>query len=361
MGPKPTDSPTFGTAFSLYGWSGGYVAFREGWPTDQDGTPTSASIEPWVSTDGSHWKQGHKLTAADPDVEISGMVWGPAGLMAIGVPEQKVTCGGPELVTGLWLSKDGLTWTAVDTAQAFGSDRVIDIHGGGAGYIATGLSNDGSIAIDWVSTDGVFWTRHPLSAFKGATVQSAAAFKGGFVMAGYIKGEPGCGDQEIQSVVWWSTSGLSWQKSVLGTYAAKTDGGMDVERINDQTLIVTHSQNSADFSKVTETSWTSTDGKTWKSYKGAPSHDFFSGGWVVTNGKRGLFLPGYVFDANDIRQDVWAFQPDLSLTKLTQKGSLPPNEVDLTFAPGSAAYGPAGVLLVNQDGTNFWLGVPTAS
>jgi hypothetical protein len=286
------------------------------------------------------------------------VVEGPAGLLAIGWVAQMPTCSGPLPVKALWLSNDGgAGWTTVNLAAAFGTDKALSIHAGSAGYIATGTGSAG--AINWISTDGIHWARHPLSAFKNANVQSEAAFAGGFVMAGTIIGQAGCGDTTIKSVVWWSTSGLSWQQATLGTFKAATDGGMYVTRITDRELIAIHTDWGTSGGPDTVKAWVSTDGQQWTSYPlsaDAQTHR------ILTNGARGIALPNSLRGDGGAVNTVLAFQPDMSLEPMTQLGALPLGDQDdpIFLFEGQVAFGPAGILVIDGTANRFWLGVPAA-
>lgn len=358
IAPLPTNNESDSWEFKIFGWSGGYVGFRETWHMTADGDLTSASIVPSVSADGMHWRDGQALSLPDPDTQVVRVVEGPAGLLAVGWISQLPTCGGPPFATALWLSTDGgADWTPVSVATAFGSDRAMSIKAGSAGYIATGTGSGG--AVNWISTDGIQWTRHPLSAFTNASVQSEAAFAGGFVMAGTIIGEPGCGDTTIKSVVWWSTSGLSWRQATLGTFKAATDGGMLVTRITDRELIAIHTDWGTNGGADTAKAWVSADGKQWTSYPlsaDAQTHQ------ILTNGTRGIALPNSLRGDGGAVNTVLVFQPDMSLEPMKQLGALPLGDQDdpVYLNEGQVAFGPAGILVVDGSGSRFWLGVPAA-
>ena len=357
--PLPTGANE-DSRFALFGWSGGYVGFRGDWKTDADENILSASIVSATSTDGIHWHDGKSLTLPTLDIQVFKVVEGPShGLLALGMAHDQDMCGGPMPVTALWQSNDGGgSWSAVDIHAAFGTDTVPEVEAGGAGYLAVGTDPKG-VPVDLVSTDGFHWTRHPLTAsvFKNAVVESQAAFAGGFVLAGSTSG--GCADATTVSTIWWSQTGLSWQKVSLGTFKTSTDGGTYVYKINDQALIAVHTEMGLSGQADTEKAWTTRDGKTWTSCTLPSVADgVFRGNQVMSDGKRGLVLSWGSTTANGKPAPIWAFEPDLSLVSLTQSGDLPTGD-DVYFSQAGVALGPAGIVLANTDASRFWVGVPT--
>jgi hypothetical protein len=323
----------------------------------------SMSIVAVTSPDGLHWTAGKALDLPDPDLTVGQMVEGPAGLMAIGDYAEHATCGGPAPVPALWLSADGVSWSSVDMKRAFGSDLVWDIEAGSAGYIATGDTADGKTAITWVSSDGRTWLRHPLTAsvFKNGSVESAAAFAGGFVMSGSVVADEGCGGGTVTSTIWWSADGSSWIRVPLKTSSAATDGGLSVARINDHALVAIHGEVDKTGSVTSESIWTSTDGQTWTSIPApALDGDYLENFDIVTNGQRGLALPLGADDNG--RMTILAFRNDLTVATLAETGDVPTDDDDqYAFSQSRAAFGPTGLVVADPDGTRFWIGVPTSN
>lgn len=337
---------------SVFGWSRGYVAFdlvREG----PDGFGAT-SINTFSSADGLVWTSGVRLTYPD-SVYVSGVVEGPAGLLAVGrfVPG---VCSPPPNVAVVWRSTDGITWRQV----AVFSVAAADIEGGPAGYIAIGNAAEGTNTA-WISFDGANWKHVDMtaSAFKGVdAIESGAAFSGGFVLAGTTLGESiGCGGypNPLTAALWWSADAQTWSRDVLSGTTPGTQVSMSVHRISDGALLATESSSDGIGSATVSSSWTSTDGRNWKSIS-TPSSIDLAYAAIVTNGRRGLILS----NSNDesTPAPIFAFQDDLTLTELTQTGDVP---VTLGWAYERFALGPTGIVVVSDDGSSLWVGVPVAT
>ncbi len=114
----------------------------------------------WISEDAVTWAR-----ASVPDGLTDGLadiaVGGP-GVVAVGGTLQP---GKDGFGTAVWTSADGLSWEGEPGGTGFegGMDAVVDV---GAGLLATGgistAANDfGSVAVAWISVDGVDWLQLP--------------------------------------------------------------------------------------------------------------------------------------------------------------------------------------------------------
>lgn len=343
----------FGRRWSVFGWSRGYVAFDE--VLDGPNGAAVTEIQTLSSADGLNWTSGARLTYGYP-VYISGVVEGPAGLLAAAkvVPG---TCGGPPNVALVWLSTDGISWRQ---AAVF-SVAAGDIEGGPAGYIAIGNTVEGKNPA-WISFDGSNWKHVDMTAtaFKGIdAIESGAVFSGGFVLAGTSLGAAqGCGGylNPLTGSLWWSADAKTWSRDVLSGTTSGAQVSMIVRRLSDTALLATESSSDGIGGVAVTSSWTSTDGRTWKSISVPPSIDI-ARALVVTNGSRGLVLSNSI----DVNQPaaILAFQDDLTLTELTQTGDVP-DQALLNWNTNQFALGPTGIVVVSNDGSSFWVGVPVA-
>ena len=347
--------------FKVFGWSRGYVAFDEGYTADT--SSNTSNFRTFSSTDGVHWQSGQVVTFGG-SIYISGVVEGPAGLLAVGTYIPGV-CGGSPDVAAVWRSTDGATWRQV---AVFSVDAG-DIDGGSAGYIATGnLSRNANAA--WVSSDGANWKHVDLTAdtFKGVQViESGTAFAGGYVMAGAALGEPsGCGGGQaaITGALWWSADGTAWSRDSLSGTTPGDEITMSVSRINDHALLASESSYASSTEATVSSYWTSTDGRTWRSASPPSTASSYPPVSVLTNSKRGLELvpPSLVYGVSGFQtgqvspSQIYAFDDDLSLVKLAQTGDTP----DDAWANESTtqALGPTGLVVMSSDGSSLWLGVP---
>jgi hypothetical protein len=364
VAPQPSATPTptgkysddTWTSASLFGWSHGYLLFRSRSEELANTEPTSASLSIHVETspDGLRWTKGQALDVAGLEywIGVTEVVEGPAGLLAVG-RMIGIACGGPSTVAAIWTSSDGKSWTSVSVAKAFGHNTVYTIDAGSAGYIATGQSSDGAAQFVWVSSDGRTWRQSqlPTSVFGKVVTNGATAFAGGFVLAGAVLGDEGCGGPvKLTPSLWWSADAKTWSRDTLPGSTPGTDASMSVYRINDHAVVAEQWSYDETTETSVETAWISTDGKSWKLMDGSP----MSLGQLVSDGERALMVQ-YAADESG-RLDIWAYRNDLSLVKLAQTGDLP---IDIFTNGWQVALGPTGLVATDYDGTRFFVGVPT--
>jgi hypothetical protein len=336
---------------SVYGWSGGYVALDQNGGQDPDGNEIPVVIRASTSTDGIRWGAPTAIETAGLVglIEISAIVEGPSGLLALGYPYGD-TCGGPASVVALWTSPDGRAWKRVSLPKDFRTGEVHTISGGSAGFIATGGSPDGSTHALWTSLDGRAWTSRPLPKVSSGTLvlDGATSFAGGFVLAGAVIGEGGCGGPaHIHTATWWSADGVAWSRSALPGSMTDANAGIGVHEISDRVVVVT--QSSPDGSKLL--AWTSTDGRSWTAVD-APSTQLTL--QPVTDGRHAVLMMNP--DSGSGAPTVLAIDEHASVTALGQGGNGPIASED---GPGwTFAVGPTGILVVLEDGGAAWLGVP---
>ena len=354
--------PGFG-GFRVFGWSRGYVAFEEGYIADT--SSNTSKFRTFSSADGVHWQSGQVVTFG-ASIYISGVVEGPAGLLAVGTYIPGV-CGGSPDVAAVWRSTDGMSWRQV---AVFSVDAGA-IDGGSAGYIATGNPSRNANAA-WLSSDGANWKHVDLTAdtFKGVqVVESGTAFAGGYVIAGAALGEPsGCGGGQagITGALWWSADGTAWSRDSLSGAASGEEITMSVRRINDHALLASESSYGSSTNTTANSYWTSTDGRTWRSASLPSTASSYPPISVLTNGQRGLELvpPNLVYGVSGFQtgqvtpSQIYAFDDNLSLVKLAQTGDGP----DAAWANEGTtqALGPTGLVVMSSDGLSLWLGVPGA-
>jgi len=349
----PVTNATPGAFSSIAGWSGGYLRFSDIVATASDGQNYEV-IATAHSIDGLRWEPGQDLRpTADIGIASFSVVEGPAGLLAMAWPDGYT--GGIPTVQAMWSSTDGVQWRPLDLARAFGSDaRVEQISAGSTGYVAKGESTtpDAWQPAVWTSSDAIVWRKVNLDgpAFKNSLISDAAAFAGGYVIAGAVLvPDGGCGGPATTTPsLWWSPDGATWSRdAVTGTTSATGTGSnafMSVCRITDRALLATEwaDQNGA----VTTAMWTSTDGRTWKPLAGS-----FISGSVITDGRHGVVVQA----PSSGNVTILAFTDHLGLVTLAQTGDLPQE-----WEPYSVALGPVGLVIASHDGSQIWVGVPTA-
>ena len=339
------------TNVSVHGWSGGYVALEQTGGSDENGNEIPVVIRSSASSDGIHWAAPTTVdtTGIVGSVEITDVVEGPSSLLALGYPVGD-TCGGPASVVALWTSPDGGTWRRLDLPKGFRTGQVHTIDGGSAGFIATGNRADGTTQALWTSPDGAAWTSRPLPKVASGTLvlDGAISFAGGFVLAGGVLGEGGCGGPaHIHAATWWSADGAAWSRSTLPGSMTAANAERRVQSISDRVAAVT--QTSPDGSKLL--AWTSSDGRSWTAVN-APSDVLTRG--LVTDGRHAAEMIDP--ESGSGAPTVLAIGEDAGVTNLSQSGTGPIASED--SGGWTFAVGPTGILVVRYDGGAAWLGVP---
>ncbi len=364
---------------TLEAWSGGYVEFL--W------NPKSRALTPWVSADGLTWSSGSTIDIsvwnswfksydrglnaaerADCVFEVIQFQEGPDSLLIRGQVDCGRMCGAtsPGLTPEtMWSSSDAKSWTPIDMPSVFGAGGIGPISGGSSGFVALGTAYlKQSI---WTSSDGRNWQLGALPApalTTGSWAYDPVSFAGGYVLPGTIlksKGREffpyqgpflGCGVVEpdtsiYQVALWWSPDGTTWSPEDLsGTRAGPSTISMNVYRIDDHMLVA--QEWSPDTGSGFLASWVSTDGKTWNLVKGFPQLFLQP---ILAGRSCGL---GWGWAASDNSSLTLIAQDDkLKLVTLKQIGDLP------WWDNPYVALGPTG-LLATDDGSRFWIGVPTA-
>jgi len=336
----------------VYGWGGGFVAVAASGGDDGTGRMTPTVVMTSASDDGLRWSPPRSIDASglDGGVEIVDVLQGPHALLLVGQAFAG-TCGGPPWVSALWSSSDGQAWHRIALPKDFITSRVETLDGGSAGFIATGLRNDGSTPGIWASQNGTSWRSLLVPRVSSGTVvvNGATSFAGGFVLAGAVFGPDGCGGaSSLHPSLWWSADGTRWtQDTIVGTSAAD-DASMSVRRISDHALVAVETT-----SKPPEVrAWVSADGRTWARID-APSttlqYAMLSNGRsaaIVVDPESGVGAP-----------TITAVDDHLRLTGIAQGGRGPVASED--GVPWTTAIGPTGILAVGVDGHAAWLGVPT--
>ena len=368
---------------TLEGWSHGYVEFV--WDRSR------RTVTPWASADGLTWATNGRLdirawapyfkaydaldSGGDPTwrsqcaFKADNFQEGPTSLVLIG----EAACSGwwgvcgwhPELYSHqvTWTSVDGLSWKIVRDVAPSEWNPYMSASGGSSGFIVL----DGSSIR--TSSDGEIWRNGALPSLPtGSTVGNPVAIAGGFVLPGVVTVKAGrqsgdlpngCTGSDLtdltvyQAALWWSPDGVTWTRDALtGDTPSPLGVGMTLVRVDDRTVVARMSIPDAatvgtDHETYTETEFVSTDGKTWTVLEGNPLDSALV---VVTGRGQGLIWEdNYPNPAPTLR----AFDASMTLVTLKQTGDVPWEPV------AQRALGPTG-LLVTEDGTRFWLGVPTA-
>ncbi len=354
--------------------------------------PYKRTLTPWLSSDAKTWHKGTGLDTsawkayfgtwdgfvstttdrAGCELKVDDFAVGAGGIVVRGHLACRSIDGDDGLThlsgPAMWASPDGLAWTPVNVAAAFGSAGIQKVDGGSSGFI--GLTTDRRAS--WLSADGLTW--HPGSV-PGEAYQVAdpVAIGGGFAIAGEIAvsgarlielAERGGSPDYISAgrltpAAWWSADGVTWQRQDLGLPTGD-NVNVDLIRVDDRTVLamaVTYTLDDSGTGIMDQamTYRVSHDGRTWTEFDGADGLLF-----RVTPGIEQGTLTGYQPDG----EHTYIVGSDDALHDLAQSigpvhSSLGTGAIPQTDGPSWTAFGAAGVLFT--DGASFWLGVPTTA
>jgi hypothetical protein len=334
---------------TVRGWSGGFVAFEQSPGSDNDGNDLPVRIRASFSPDGLRWSTPTALeTGFKGSIAIASVVDGPAGLLALAYPYGD-TCGGPPSVVAMWTSPDGRAWERVAMPPGFATSQIATISGGPAGYIAFGTRDDGTAGI-WTSAAGRAWRSRPLPTVSSGTLalDGAVAFGDGFVLAGSVLGEEGCGGAaHIQGASWFSDDGSSWTRINLPGSSVDRPAAYRILTLMGRLLIVEEPPTDSESLRT----WMSTDGRSWTPVAKVAQDllwgsisDGFHAVRAITP-EEGIGAPRWIgYDENG------------AAVSLRSDGDEPLLAVD---GPGwDYAVGPTGVLATLSDGSASRLGMP---
>ena len=213
-------------------WSGGYVAAASLMHYVADPSPGL-----WISADGMTWTAVRGVSDDAARISVA-----PAGLVAIGFD---TNAAGDQMIGSAWSSSDGRNWTELGQPDFPGS--LVSIAGTSSGIVATveimhgtGKGQYGSFQIEF-STDGLHWTAEDVSPGLASAqvgygepphVQTHA---GQFYLMGSAgPGTTSAGMRLVASVsppdeMWLSGDGKTWTKSAGGYSASE---GLDADYID---------------------------------------------------------------------------------------------------------------------------------
>ena len=357
---------------------GNLNAFIEGWSkvyAEFVFDPRNRTLTAWSSADGLTWTSGGHLDISawagvfkefdaskgdrdDCQMSPESFQEGPDTMLM----SANVDCYGPGSCIaypfvlrgdeGWWVSTDGMAWKPVDQVSDV---RPPSITGSSTGYVVM----DTQTGKARTSTDGRSWTPMVLPTLPaGSTMGVPVAMAGGYVLpvvlkvkAGHQSGGGGCaGDfkdlSKFQGAVYWSPDGKTWTRDSVNTGASYGFVNMYVMKIDDHTVVAHEEYGSAGFE------WVSSDGKAWTQLNGSPvGSPYDQVNHIVAGRDHGLLAKASVAGYYSKISSISAFNSRLQLITLNQTGSEP------WIDDWQMALGPTG-LLVTNDGTRFWLGVP---
>jgi hypothetical protein len=331
---------------------------------------SSSSAAVWSSVDGATWSRVLDVddgAGAGDDRWMSAVVVGGPGQVDVG--GERSTGGHPSGVpldddrdddAAVWTSVDGSVWTRVPhDEEVFGLARMWTVVAGGPGLVAFGddlqqeVVGRGNAVGVWVSRDGLSWSRVLVdeAGFAGATVESVVAGGPGLVAVGhtgtdgdYVEGLP---DDNWDAAVWVSPDGMSWSRVPHDEAVFGGDGPVaiyDVTVGGPGLVAVGGGHRGAIV-------WTSEDGFAWvrvphdeSIFQGVLTQPFITSPMVsVAAGEQGLLAVGEGADS------IWTSNDGVTWTRIAGYETL------LRGGHRVIAEGP-GHLLFN--GSQVWTAVP---
>lgn len=275
-----------------------------------------AGLQPavWVSDDGLKW-----TAVSDPDIavpvgKIRDLVVGGPGLVAVG-----------EAFTGeswaprpaVWASADGRHWARVPhDLEVFGSAEggsIAAVAAGSRGLIAVGGEFFTPGTTVWRSVDGLEWVRLPPNPDLGA-VNDLTVFNGGYVAVG----EEYEGNARV-AAAWLSNDGSEWTPATVRMdYGTGTFQAMRGVTAWNGSLIAVGFD--ADFGWGIPAVWMSEDGSEWvrvrdEGLRASVPNPAQSQMWAVSAAQDEVIAVGWFFDDDSDNAAVWRSSDGMSWSR----------------------------------------------
>lgn len=219
---------------------GGFVAI--GTTTGADESPHPALVVVFASDDGRTWVR-RQAGLGDSRGYASAIAGGPEGFL--------VTADGADGGISAWLSRDGVTWQAIDpsaTPAGPPTSPVADPQRGG--WMALGPNVGDPIAMH--TLDGLAWSSSAIGSSDATRAYELAISSWGYLAVG---GQGDCGPFSScpeGPIAWWSGDGLAWSR--LPAEATPFDlGGVAVGASEERGFVAVRGSGA----------WSSPDGWTW--------------------------------------------------------------------------------------------------
>ena len=221
----------------------------------------------WDTVDGQAWTRQTIPTFGD------GSTWERmVTVLATGSGFIAGGSAGPELGdrhARFWRSADGIAWEPIPDDPGFAGAEVVSIVAQGSGFVAVGRLGTGQRAsgsVAWVSGDGDRWQRIEAPALASGLVAAVTEARDGSFVA------VGSDLDERAALVWRSGDGTTWD--LAPSEASRLYNG-DKIRMTDVSVTpgggLVAVGNYVGLQYGTATSWTSTDGVTWRRAPGYPA------------------------------------------------------------------------------------------
>jgi hypothetical protein len=211
----------------------------------------------WVSTDGLEW-------TAVPDSDV----FARASMAGVTSSNGRVIAVGRDLTSvdderaAAWVSRDGFTWRRVGSPELDGA-QMINVVPGGLGFVAVGAMLEGADASAvWTSVDGESWNLVPPQAdFAHSFMWSVATGGPGLVATGWYR------NPEPSVAFWTSADGGTWARSRQPPNGEAFQGRSVVDA--DGTVVAVGELVTGGAAAV----WSSPDGISWRMVSGAATFD----------------------------------------------------------------------------------------
>lgn len=188
--------------------------------------------EVWRWTFDASWIQSDLVDSEDAPLQVHDITWGQETFLAVGAtlePIADVSSDEWPATVAIWLSSDGLTWTAAPAPDA--ATSLCSVTATREGFVALGLTESGPAA--WISSDAASWSQTDLTIPKGANTEPSMY-------------SPSCGVVELDdgllatrhlgqgTATWTSVDGTTWEAGPV----LDVDSGADLVAAAGDTVVL---------------------------------------------------------------------------------------------------------------------------
>jgi hypothetical protein len=195
--------------FGGVSWAKGMILVGEADPE----TSGIGEAAVWASSDNAHWQRIPDRGRTFSNAAIKGVATSGPTLVAVGFTGA---------VGVAWISSDATQWQQVpDRGGVLGDFVPFGVAGGALGFVVYGAGPKGTAGLAF-SPDGLHWQPvDPGGVFAGSSLSGVTATDQGFAAVGSNDGSQSNGvfRQGGYAAAWWSSDGLNWHRSDVGSGA----------------------------------------------------------------------------------------------------------------------------------------------
>jgi hypothetical protein len=354
----PDDGRDRWSTFSLFAWSGGYLGFRHR-SAIESATSEAISIE--ASRDGLTWTPVQTITVVGSigeamPVRIDRLVEGPAGLIAVGVwGATRSDFPAVRSPTLLLQSSDARSWRYSWVGDLFDGGGITAVAASKAGYVVPGYGGTTNGQTVWSSSDAASWTNRDWQLGAGFFVPDATAL-GASGIVGFDRGFVTATVSRTRDPALVKPS-VAWSADGL-TWIDSSIAGLrpGSSAIGGMNLTLGRLDSGAVLAQ--------------ESAREPGSNEYWDMAWVSADGRSWCGAPAAAsFQPADLQSDGrhalavhFGADPGGPLDIQSLGSDLTPTPVaqsgKVPTGNLQTALGPAGLVATDSDGTTFYLGAP---